>query len=345
MTTTQEKTRTYSLPATLVPVPRHKKRLKGAMIASGLMLPLVLLNPGNASAFSLGSIGNILGSFNGVLGQIGQVFNVPGISQVTNVLSQGQQWIDRIDNFEIGDLPSVLGDLGLDIPGLGKGELKDILGDMGLADPDASIDDILKNIDKIGKGEAGGAGNGADNTGGGLAPVTPGVNPAVVAPVYANNALAESVTRSSISEEGQKATQKMLKGAGLAADGSGKIATSLGEAATQLQAAAESGAEATGSQTSTQDVLKTGLTNLMALESGNASMLSGLAKQNEAIAQLNMAQISIGQQTRDGVHASVESLNLINQQMSQELQREISRKNAEVENSNRSIKSGIRFAR
>ena len=254
--------------------------------------------------------------------------------------------IPAISTGRIADL------LNIDLGNIGN--LGDILGKMGIPDLDRLIADVLSEISKAGDGDPGvnstpGAPptNGGSNPAGSLPPeglngasgsITPGVNPTIAANLDAVGILTESITAIGLSDAGQNATKTRLEGAQIGADKSREFVTQSREAlATQAQTAAQVIASI-NSQTSTQDVLKTAMSGLVSLQVATSSQMAYGLQQDAIDSQLQLLDLYFTRESRDGTYANGKNLQLINQQLNQNIQRDIAEASSATQDTSRALR-------
>ncbi len=153
--------------------------------------------------------------------------------------------------------------------------------------------------------------------------VTPNVNAALIRPVQAMDALTEAVTSRGLTREGQEIT--------LARNKAGQTVTStsaeMGEIsamAAQAQVAVATSMDTTiRGQTSTQSTLKEALSGMNMLQA-QASELTAYANRQRALSnQLDGMSLQVDQEMRDGIFSNGKSLQLLNEQLLQDAQKEL----------------------
>ena len=306
-----------------------KRKLEIALAAAAIAASLS--TPGKASflptrGIDFGAVGGSqtpFGSLGGIMGELG--INLPDIS---NVLGDFSSSIPNIS------IEGITDGLNIDLGNLGG--LETLFGDMGIPNLDNLLASVLGDILRGGAGGNPVPGtppiNGSANPAGNVPPgvlsgassnITPGVNPTIAANVDAVGGLTEAITAIGLSEAGQTATKGRLDAAKTGADNAqALVQQSLEALATQVQTA-EQVVSDTNAQTSTQDVLKTALSGLVSLQAATSSQLAYGRQQDAIDTQLQLLDLQFARESRDGTYANGKNLQLINQQLNQELQRDI----------------------
>ena len=259
--------------------------------------------------------------FDSVFEQIGAEINMP--EEIVGVITgkqRPQDILSQVLNKELAKigLPNILG-------GVGSGSV----GAQGIPEPELVLEDIFKSSQKRTYGDvatldgplpADDASDGQRN----LNLYTPNVNTTLVQDIQTLELLTTAVTNKGLSKKGQDITEARHTAAQVSSKASGKIANeSMEMAAKQLEAASKMG-ETTRKQTSTQDTIKEGLTGMNMLQAQSTQLAAQANTQQALETQINSVDLQVTQELRDGVFANGISLKTLNNQVSEESQKQLS---------------------
>ena len=201
------------------------------------------------------------------------------------------------------------------------------IGTQGLPDPDGVLDRLLANATKPSdpNGLGGSLPGGEDkSTISANTLAAPNVNPALAAANTAQRLLTEATTTRGLSSKGQEVTEARMMAAQTVSRTSGQAAEASTTTATDQMTAAVEMDATIREQTSTQDTLKEALSGMNLMQAQSTELAAQANTQRALSTQLDNLNLQVDSEMRDGVFSNGRSLQLMNNQLLGESQKDMS---------------------